>query len=81
MATPFTLWHAQCAAGLPRRASASRSSESGQSLGRVMQTKQWFTSLICGRDELTSDATRIVAGVELGGVRTLLIVPMLKEDE
>jgi GAF domain-containing protein len=51
-------------------------------LGRVMQTKQaaQVEDLKALPGYIARDA-QIVAGVELAGVRTMLAVPMLKEDE
>ena len=47
----------------------------------AFRTGRWFTSPTCGPVRPISSAIAATSSVELGGARTLVIVPMLREDE
>ena len=83
-----TLSHRRAATTLPDLAISSklaaaslRAANPNTANGRMVATKRSFMSSIFGRTILTSTAIHAVAAVELGGVRTILAVPMLKESE
>ena len=59
------------------------SSRAEQSLSVAWwRQRQWFTSPICSSSRPTlNKRSSVVAAVELGGVRTFVAVPMLKENE
>ena len=51
-------------------------------MGRIVQSPQTVHIADYREDQTYLDRDPItVAGIELGGIRTLLIVPMLKSDE
>ena len=75
---------AQYTACLRRGTQAFADSSRSESILSVgwWRPKRWFTSPILQQNEAMLNAIRLtVAAVELGGVRTLLAVPMLKENE
>src|SRR5262245_5037594 len=67
---------------LSRRAKTGRCTRPESTLGRAVRTKQAAQIL----DSMQREAYRqrgpfVVAGAELGGYRTIVSVPMLKDDE